>query len=413
MKAISFLTGKFFLYCFGKISDWRVGMVLALASIMLGCGSSSMTSVPSQAPQILTQPANQNTRIGQTAVFTVVAHGTEPLSYQWSKNGTPITGATRASYTTPVAVSGDEGAVFSVAVTNSIASVNSTGASLRVGARAPQVGDLRFQQVAAPSTIPGLRAGGTHSDVFAGLGQFFEDHIGTPLTMGAGTCNAGVGNPVSCIWFFSSFGLPSGVSGLTTNYQGFNSSVFPLDSQLRSLDDGHSVITSLDLELSNMAYAASWIKSASVGGFQYFQQTIAPDQFQAVGSQLGEQSRVITAASFDESGDVYFVNYGWLTDQATRYEVKVSTASLDTIGVEATNLANAGYIITALGGNPTAGFLLIGTRVQGDTLPRPVLVVPTNTAADLDKVDQLMKSGDAIVGLILNTDFSNTYIGEQ
>jgi hypothetical protein len=413
MKAIRFLSGKFFFYSFGKIADWRVAIVLALATVTSGCGSSNMTSVPSQAPQILTQPANQNTRIGQTAVFTVVAHGTAPLSYQWSKNGTAITGATRSSYTTPVAVPGDEGAVFSVAVTNSIASVSSTGASLRVGARAPQVGDLRFQQVAAPSTIPGLRAGGTHSDVFAGLGQFFEDHIGTPLTMGAGTCNAGVGNPVSCIWFFSSFGLPSGVSGLTTNYQGFNSSVFPLDSQLRSLDDGHSVITSLDLELSNIAYAASWIKSANVGGFQYFQQTVAPDQFQAVASQLGEQSRVITAASFDESGDVYFVNYGWLTDQTTRYEVKVSTASLDNIGVEATNLANAGYIITALGGNPTAGFILVGTRVQGDTLSRPVLVIPTNTAADLDKVDQLMKSGDAIVGMILNTDFSNTYIGEQ
>src|SRR5205823_6085305 len=168
------------------------------------------------------------------------------------------------------------------------------------------------------------------------------------------------GNPLSCIWFFSSFGLPSGVSGLTTNYQGFNSNAFPLDSELRSLDDGHSVVTSLDLELSNTAYAVSWIESANVGGFQYFQQTMAPDQFQAVASQLGEQSRVITAASFDQSGDVYFVNYGWLTDQTTRYEVKVSTASLDTIGVEATNLANAGYIITALGGNPAAGFLLVG-----------------------------------------------------
>src|SRR6185437_6876159 len=305
MNAIRFSTGKPFPYSFGNITDWRVGMVLVLASIMLGCGSSSMTSVPSQAPQILTQPGNQNTRIGQTAVFTVVAHGTGPLSYQWSKNGTPITGATRASYTTPVAVPGDDGAVFSVAVKNSIASVNSNPALLKVGARAPQLGDLRFQQVAAPSTTPGLR-GGIHSDVFAGLGQFFGENIGTPLTMGAGTCNAGVGNPQSCIWFFLSFGLPSGVSGLTTNYQGFNSSAFPPDSQLRSLDDGHSVITSLDLELSNSAYAASWIKSESIGGFQYFQQTIASDQFQAVASQLGEQSRVITAASFDQSGDVDF-----------------------------------------------------------------------------------------------------------
>ena len=129
-----------------------------------------------------------------------------------------------------------------------------------------------------------------------------------------------------------------------------------------------------------------------------------------VASQLGEQSRVITAASFDQSGDVYFVNYGWLTDQTTRYEVKVSTANLDTVGAEATNLGNAGYIITALGGNPTAGFLLVGTRVQGDSLARPVTVVKPGSGTDLEP---LMKSGDAIVGLIMNPDFSNTYIGEQ
>jgi hypothetical protein len=129
-----------------------------------------------------------------------------------------------------------------------------------------------------------------------------------------------------------------------------------------------------------------------------------------VASQLGEQSRVITAASFDQSGDVYFVNYGWLTDQTTRYEVKVSTATPDTVGAEATNLASAGYIITALGGTWTNGFLLVGTRVQGDSLARPLMVV---TPASGTELDPLMQSGDAIIGLIMNADFSNTYIGEQ
>jgi hypothetical protein len=36
----------------------------------------------------------------------------------------------------------------------------------------------------------------------------------------------------------------------------------------------------------------------------------------------------------------------------------------------ATILANDGYIISAFGGNDTDGFILIGTRVQGDSLPR-------------------------------------------
>ena len=409
MKRIHRSSGKAHSYNFEKLFGWRLGSGFALASIMMGCGSGGITTVPLQAPQIVTEPANQSTRVAQNATFTVVARGTAPLSYQWSKNGTPITGATGASYSTPVSTPADDGEVFSVAVTNSIASVKSQGAILKVAARAPQAGDLRFQQVAAPSTTPGL-TGGIHSDVFAGLGQFFGENTGTPLTMGAGTCNPGMGNPVSCIWFFTTFGLPTGVSGLTIDYQGFNSNNFPLDAQLLSLSDGHSVITSLDLELSNDAYAVSWIRSANVGDFQYFQQAVASDQFQAVASLLGEQSRVITAASFDQSGDVYFVNYGWLTDQTTRYEVKVSTANLDTVGAEATNLGNAGYIITALGGNPTAGFLLVGTRVHGDSLARPVTVVKPGSGTDLEP---LMKSGDAIVGLIMNPDFSNTYIGEQ
>jgi hypothetical protein len=35
------------------------------------------------------------------------------------------------------------------------------------------------------------------------------------------------------------------------------------------------------------------------------------------------------------------------------------------------SLAAQGYIITAIGGDPTNGLLLVGTRVKGDTMPRP------------------------------------------
>ncbi|PYS56896.1 MAG: hypothetical protein DMF76_23685, partial [Acidobacteria bacterium] len=53
------------------------------------------------APSITTQPANQTVTVGQTATFTVVATGTAPLSYQWQKSGTAITGAISATYTPP------------------------------------------------------------------------------------------------------------------------------------------------------------------------------------------------------------------------------------------------------------------------------------------------------------------------
>ena len=88
------------------------------------------------APTITTQPANQTVTAGQTATFSVTATGTAPLSYQWRKNSTNISGATSASYTTPATTNGDNGAKFDVVVSNSAGSVTSTQATLTVNATA-------------------------------------------------------------------------------------------------------------------------------------------------------------------------------------------------------------------------------------------------------------------------------------
>ena len=190
--------------------DWRCGALLVVLSLTLACGSggtmNSIMQVP-QAPSITAQPANQSTRVGQSATFKVVASGTTPLSYQWSKNGTTISGATSASYTTAPALPSDNGASFTVTVTNAVKSVKSAAASLTVGPRAPKAGDLRFQQVDASSTISGLVAGGIASDVNAGVGQGFGNSIGTPLAMG-NDCGPVVGSPYNCAWFFVSLPLP-------------------------------------------------------------------------------------------------------------------------------------------------------------------------------------------------------------
>ena len=84
------------------------------------------------APSITTQPANQTVFAGQTATFSVIANGTLPLSYQWKKNGTAISGATSASYTTPAETTSDNGAQFSVVVSNSAGTVTSNAATLTV-----------------------------------------------------------------------------------------------------------------------------------------------------------------------------------------------------------------------------------------------------------------------------------------
>jgi hypothetical protein len=83
-------------------------------------------------PSITTQPANQSVTEGQTATFSVVATGSTPLSYQWRKSAVNISGATSSSYTTPPTVAADNGAVFSVVVSNPYGSVTSANATLTV-----------------------------------------------------------------------------------------------------------------------------------------------------------------------------------------------------------------------------------------------------------------------------------------
>lgn len=100
-----------------------------------GGGSSSNTPPPppaAVAPSITAQPTNADVMQGQTAQFTVAATGTAPLSYQWSMNGTAISGANASTYETAPTTRNDDGAQFVVVVTNSAGSATSNAAKLSV-----------------------------------------------------------------------------------------------------------------------------------------------------------------------------------------------------------------------------------------------------------------------------------------
>jgi hypothetical protein len=92
--------------------------------------------------------------MGQTASFSVAATGTAPLSYQWQKNGAAISGATSSSYITPVTTSSDNGAQFTVVVSNTAGSVTSNAATLTVNAAQPT-------SVAITSPTSGTSVSGT------------------------------------------------------------------------------------------------------------------------------------------------------------------------------------------------------------------------------------------------------------
>jgi hypothetical protein len=99
------------------------------------------------APLITAQPFGLALLQGQTATLSVTAVGTPAPTYQWQRNGTTITGATSPVYTTPaLSAATDDGAIFTVTVSNTAGSVTSSPALLYVLSAAGQI-------VATPSSL--------------------------------------------------------------------------------------------------------------------------------------------------------------------------------------------------------------------------------------------------------------------
>ena len=98
--------------------------------------------------------------VGQSVTFSVTASGTAPFTYQWSKNGVAITGATSASYVINSAATTDA-ASYAAVVTNSAGTTTSDDAVLTVNA-AP-VGPTITTQPSAQSVTAGQSASFTVS----------------------------------------------------------------------------------------------------------------------------------------------------------------------------------------------------------------------------------------------------------
>src|ERR1700744_2346925 len=125
--------------------------------------------VPAQAASaltIVTPPASQTVTIGQSAQFTVLASSAAPVTFQWMKGATAIAGATSYTYTTPVTTADDNGASYSVVVSNGSTSVTSASASVTV----------------VPPSVPTIATAPVAQTVAAGgTAQFSVTANGSPL----------------------------------------------------------------------------------------------------------------------------------------------------------------------------------------------------------------------------------------
>ncbi len=93
-------------------------------------GTNSFRAPPTP-PGIVQSPVSSTNFAGTTVTFTALASGTAPLSYQWFKGTAAVASATNLNYSF-ICGPADNGAAFSIKVTNALGSTNSAAATLTV-----------------------------------------------------------------------------------------------------------------------------------------------------------------------------------------------------------------------------------------------------------------------------------------
>lgn len=83
-------------------------------------GGADLINDHDEAVTIASPPTDQTTAELLSATFSVSTKGSTPISYQWYRNGTLIGGATGPSYTVSNASAADQGAQFTVEVSNTV-----------------------------------------------------------------------------------------------------------------------------------------------------------------------------------------------------------------------------------------------------------------------------------------------------
>lgn len=104
--------------------------------IAVGFGGVIRESIaPPGAPAIVTQPSPVTDGVGGNVTFTVTASGSAPLTYQWSRNGADLGGATNATLALRNVQPIDTGS-YAVVVRNNAGSVTSNAVALTLTATA-------------------------------------------------------------------------------------------------------------------------------------------------------------------------------------------------------------------------------------------------------------------------------------
>lgn len=101
--------------------------------------AATVTVAPLPPPTVFGLPASLTLAYGNTVSLYPNVYAGNSATYQWNKNGTPISGATSSSYYKSGATPADNG-VYTITVTNAAGTVTSSGLTLTVSsAEAPRI----------------------------------------------------------------------------------------------------------------------------------------------------------------------------------------------------------------------------------------------------------------------------------
>lgn len=135
-------------------------------------------------PMISQQPTNMSVLANSQAVFNVTAGGVPAVKYQWLRNGGAVANATNGTYSIASAQGVDNGAVFSVIISNTAGVVTSSNATLTVVSATLTGTFLPTNGAANISPDQQLRivfAGGTPALAYAGKKMYVRDAVDDSL----------------------------------------------------------------------------------------------------------------------------------------------------------------------------------------------------------------------------------------
>ncbi|MBL8342684.1 MAG: hypothetical protein JNL30_14540 [Rubrivivax sp.] len=345
---------------------WGLGLcVLAFGlAALVGCGGGDAGTdaepppTPPQAPSIAAQPVSATAAAGGTATFSVSASGTAPLAYQWRRDGVHIPGATAATYTTAALAAADNGAAFSVQVSNAAGAVTSGAAVLTVlPARAWAAGQL----LESGDTPVEARGEGIDDD-----GNVTVAFIKTEATRA--TVYATRGTPGTA-GFAPAWSAPvvvdtvPGLTGTAANTEGLRVAVAPT---------GHAAV----LFTRRAPCTATTYSTSGTCTYRYVARYLADGGAGWEAPVLAGDAPGLTSASdvtmrINDRGDIAFIGSGWVRSGTGTFTTRLGTwrRARAAAGFTAQPVleATVDRDPASLGLDRDGGLLLVAEAAQGGT----------------------------------------------